>query len=199
MAFGGLIHVKARDLLPRHGKASCICKKDRAMRITKRTNLAMRVLMFCGVNGDRLVTNAEIAARCNTSENHLAQVINQLGQLGYLHAKRGRHGGLRLARPMTQIVVGEVSRDIETGVPLTECFADMDNTCPLTKACFLRIAIADAFHAFYAHLDGITLDALVCGSAALSALLSLPCHTQQGTPAAFAVPVCTPPVCTVPV
>lgn len=159
------------------------------MRITKRTNLAMRVLMFCGVNGGRLVTNAEIAARCNTSENHLAQVINQLGQLGYLHTQRGRHGGLRLARPMTQIVVGEVFRDIETGVALAECFADIDNSCPLTKACYLRIAIADAVHAFYAHLDGITLDALVCGNAALSALLSLPCQTQQGAQPACRVPI----------
>ena len=53
------------------------------MRITKRTNLAIRVLMFCGVNQGRLVTKAEIAERCNTSENHLAQVINQLGQMGF--------------------------------------------------------------------------------------------------------------------
>ncbi len=145
------------------------------MRITKRTNLAMRVLMFCGVNDDRLVTKSEIATLCNTSENHLAQVINQLGQLGYLHTQRGRHGGLRLARPMAQIVVGEVFRDIEAGVPLAECFADMDNTCPLTNACRLRIAIADAVEAFYAHLDGITLDALVCGNGALAAILMPHC------------------------
>lgn len=142
------------------------------MRITKRTNLALRVLMFCGVNSDRLVTKSEIALRCNTSENHLAQVINQLGQLGYLHTQRGRHGGLRLARPMTKILVGEVFRDIEAGVSPTECFADMDNTCPLTEACLLRIAIADAVEAFYAHLDGITVDALVCGNTALAALLA---------------------------
>ena len=31
------------------------------MRITKRTNLAMRVLMYCAVNADRNVTKAQIA------------------------------------------------------------------------------------------------------------------------------------------
>ena len=149
------------------------------MRITKRTNLAMRVLMFCGVHGDRLVTKSEIAALCNTSENHLAQVINQLGQLGYVHTQRGRHGGMRLARPMAQINVGDVFRAIEAGVPLAECFADADNTCPLTAACRLRIAIADAAQAFYAHLDGITLDALVCCNDALAVILSPRCDAAR--------------------
>jgi len=53
------------------------------MRITKRTNIAIRLLMYCAANPDRLVTKAEIADRCNISPNHLVQVINQLSQLGY--------------------------------------------------------------------------------------------------------------------
>lgn len=142
------------------------------MRITKRTNLAIRVLMFSGANAGRLVTKSEIAARCNTSENHLAQVINTLGQLGYLHTQRGRNGGITLARPMERIVIGEVFRALESGVPLAECFADVDNTCPLVEACRLRLAIADAAEAFYAHLDKVTLDALVCGNDPLLAILA---------------------------
>ncbi len=128
--------------------------------------------MFCGANDGRLVTKSEIAARCNTSENHLAQVINQLGQLGYLHTQRGRNGGIALARPMAQIVIGDVFRQLESGVPLAECFADVDNTCPLVSACRLRLAIADAAEAFYAHLDDITLDALVCGNDPLLEILA---------------------------
>ncbi|MCM2561535.1 Rrf2 family transcriptional regulator [Lutimaribacter sp. EGI FJ00015] len=142
------------------------------MRITKRTNLAIRVLMFCGANADRLVTKSEISERCNTSENHLAQVINQLGQLGYLYTQRGRNGGIKLARPMERIVIGDVFRQLEATVPLAECFADVDNTCPLVSACRLRLAIADAAEAFYAHLDAITLDALVCGNDPLLDILA---------------------------
>lgn len=141
------------------------------MRITKRTNLAIRVLMFCGANAGRLVTKGEIAQRCNTSENHLAQVINQLGQMGYLRTQRGRNGGLMLARPMDQIVIGDVFRQLESSVPLAECFADVDNTCPLISACRLRLAIADAAEAFYAHLDSIRLDSLVCGNDLLLRML----------------------------
>ena len=140
------------------------------MRITKRTNIAIRVLMFCGANEDRLVTKSEVAARCNTSESHLAQVINRLAQLGYLHTQRGRSGGITLARPMAQIEIGEVFRELEAQTPLAECFADVDNTCPLVSACRLRLAIADAAEAFYAHLDKITLDALVCNNDQLFAI-----------------------------
>ena len=142
------------------------------MRITKRTNIAIRVLMFCGANKDRLVTKAEIAKCCNTSESHLAQVINQLGQLNYLMTQRGRNGGITLARPMAEINIGEVFRKLESGVPLAECFADVDNTCPLVEACKLRVAIADAAEAFYAHLDGIPLSALVCNNHKLLEIFS---------------------------
>ncbi|EDM70167.1 transcriptional regulator, BadM/Rrf2 family protein [Roseobacter sp. AzwK-3b] len=137
------------------------------MRITKRTNIAIRVLMFCGANIDRLVTKSEIAARCNTSESHLAQVINRLAQLDFLHTQRGRSGGIALARPMDEIIIGDVFRQLESNVPIAECFADVDNTCPLVTACRLRHAIADAAEAFYAHLDKITLDVLVCDNVAL--------------------------------
>ena len=142
------------------------------MRITKRTNIAIRVLMFCEVNSGRLVTKAEIAECCNTSENHLAQVINQLGQLGYLHTQRGRNGGLELGMPSEKIVIGEVFRALESHVPLTECFADVDNTCPLIDACRLRLAIQDAAEAFYAHLDQVTLATLVCDNDPLKAIMA---------------------------
>ncbi|MBY6137681.1 Rrf2 family transcriptional regulator [Nocardioides marinus] len=132
------------------------------MRITKRTNIAVRLLMYCAAHAERLVTKAEIAECCNISENHLAQVINQLSQLGYLSTQRGRNGGMNLARPPAQIRIGDVFRDVEGNLPMVECFADADNTCPLTDACRLKTALADAAQAFYASLDDISLEALVC-------------------------------------
>ena len=68
------------------------------MRLTIRTNLAMRVLMTCAVNPGYSITKAEIADKCNASKNHLGQVIRQLAHLGYIKALRGRNGGMYLAR-----------------------------------------------------------------------------------------------------
>ncbi|NOE19801.1 Rrf2 family transcriptional regulator [Ruegeria atlantica] len=141
------------------------------MRITKRTNIAVRLLMYCAAHPDRLVTKSEIAEVCNISENHLAQVINQLSQLNYLSTQRGRNGGMSLARPADQIRIGAVFRHVEGVLPIAECFADADNTCPLTDACRLRLALQDAAEVFYASLDDVTLDALVCDNDPLLRLL----------------------------
>ncbi len=140
------------------------------MRITKRTNLAMRVLMFCAVNRGRNVTKAQIARGCNSSENHLGHVVNQLGHFGYLDTIRGRNGGLRLARDPAEISIGEVFRRFEADVPVAECFSG-ENTCPLLPVCRLRDGIGCAVEAFYAHLDGIRLDSLVEGNAGLCGML----------------------------
>jgi len=152
------------------------------MRITKRTNIAIRLLMYCAANPDRLVTKSEIAECCNISENHLAQVINQLSQLDYLSTQRGRNGGMCLARQAGEIRIGAVFRHIEGGLPLAECFADADNTCPLSDACRLKVALADAAAAFYASLDDITLDSLVCENVDLMNLLK-PVQCARATPA----------------
>ncbi|WP_417723267.1 RrF2 family transcriptional regulator [Salipiger sp.] len=152
------------------------------MRVTKRTNIAIRVLMYCAANTGRLVTKSEIAQRCNASENHLAQVINQLAQLGYLHTRRGRNGGLELSRNADRIRIGEVFRVMEEPVPLAECFADADNTCPLTAACRLRDALTHAASAFYRTLDPLTLDALVCGNVPLLDILGPGAACTRGTP-----------------
>lgn len=152
------------------------------MRITKRTNIAIRLLMYCAANPERLVTKSEIAKCCNISENHLAQVINQLSQLDFLSTQRGRNGGMTLARSAQEIRIGEVFRHIEGGLPLAECFADADNTCPLASACRLKLALADAAAAFYASLDNITLDSLICDNFDLMKLLQ-PVQCSQATPA----------------
>ncbi|MBO9401965.1 MULTISPECIES: RrF2 family transcriptional regulator [unclassified Shimia] len=147
------------------------------MRITKRTNIAMRVLMYCAANPDRLVTKHEIAGVCAASENHLAQVIHKLALLGVLDTHRGRSGGVRLAHDTKDICVGDVFRAMEGPVPLAECFADVDTTCPLVSACRLKPILGEAAEAFYARLDEVTLDTLMCENAALLNILTPePCH-----------------------
>ncbi|TVQ03095.1 MAG: MarR family transcriptional regulator, partial [Roseinatronobacter sp.] len=62
------------------------------MRLTTRTNLAMRVLMACGVNEGEKLRTADIAARCNASVHHLLQVVNVLQDHGFVETQRGRTG-----------------------------------------------------------------------------------------------------------
>ena len=144
------------------------------MRLTTRTDLALRTLMFCALNPDRIVRKHEVAERCNVSENHLAQVINGLAHKGFVTTLRGRNGGLTLARPKEDIGVGAVARAFEGGVPVAECFANSRTACPLAASCRLRTALARAVAAFYASLDDLTIADLVDGNDELLDVLTLP-------------------------
>lgn len=141
------------------------------MRLTTRTNLAMRTLMFCAVNPGRTVRKTEVASACNASENHLAQVIHLLAQKKFLHTVRGRSGGLMLGRPPEDISVGSVFREFEAVLPFTECFAGDECTCPLVSCCRLKGVLADALRAFYAELDRVSLADLVRENRSLETLL----------------------------
>lgn len=155
------------------------------MRVTTRTNLAIRALMVCAVNPHRVVRKHEIAAACNSSENHLAQVVNTLSQLGFIETHRGRAGGMKLAMPMQDIGVGAVFRAFETGIPFAECFDPGANTCPLISACRLRDALEVALAAFHHALDGITLGELVQDNAELERIL---CLGERSEPALCRTP-----------
>jgi Rrf2 family nitric oxide-sensitive transcriptional repressor len=141
------------------------------MRLTTRTNLALRVLMACGVNTGKILRTADIAERCNASVHHLLQVVNVLQDHGYIETLRGRNGGLRLLRADDHISIGEVFRLFESGTPFAECFDPVQNTCPLSATCRLRNFIARALEAFYHELDMVTLADLVRGNCGLQALL----------------------------
>lgn len=131
------------------------------MRLTTRTNIAMRALMYCAVNAGRIVRKSDIATACNTSENHMAQVINALSHYGLVKTTRGRNGGVTLEKPPEDISVGVVFRTLESGVPFAECFAKDANTCPIVDCCKLRGALSSALNEFYKALDKISLDDLV--------------------------------------
>lgn len=143
------------------------------MRLTTRTNLAIRALMYCAVHEGETSRSAEIAKACNSSANHLAQVVNTLHANGFLTATRGRMGGVSLGRPPGEINIGEVFRLFEADVPFTECFQLETNTCPLVPACRLKGAIRRALAAFYREMETVTLEDLVKGNDGLDAVFDV--------------------------
>jgi len=153
------------------------------MRLTMRTNLAMRILMHCAVRTPEKIRSADVARVCNASVHHVAQVVHRLETKGFLKTTRGRGGGMTLARPATGISVGEVFREFESAVPFTECFNAETNTCPLSVACHLRGLLCNVLEGFYQELDKVTLAELVDGNTSLEALFSPPVAPTQGTSA----------------
>ena len=138
------------------------------MRLTRYTDYAMRTLLFVAARPERLCSISEIADAYRISKNNLMKVVNDLAVAGYLETVRGRNGGVRLARPATQINVGEVIRHTENDFDLAEC-----TTCVIAPACGLTGALAKAVAAFLAVLDQYTLaDVTTDGDRLLELFLS---------------------------
>ena len=146
------------------------------MRLTGFTDYTLRTLMYLALQPDRLVTIADIADAYNISANHLMKVVHQLSVAGDIVTTRGRHGGLRLARPPSDINIGAVVRRTEPDMALVACF-ESDHNCPIDSCCVLQRVMRDALAAFVAVLDRYTLADLVAPRLALAELLGLPSPT----------------------
>lgn len=122
------------------------------MQLTKFTDYAFRVLMYAEAAGDELVTIDEITRVYGVSRAHLMKVVNALTQAGFLTAVRGRSGGLRLARPASEISLGGIIRVTEPDFALVECFK-ADSPCVITPSCKLNRILDRSFRKFLEDLD----------------------------------------------
>jgi Rrf2 family nitric oxide-sensitive transcriptional repressor len=126
------------------------------MRLTRFSDYALRVLMYAGTAGDRLITIEETARAYGISRAHLMKVVNILTKTGYLKGVRGRSGGFRLARSPESINLGSVVRATEPDFALVECFAT-GNQCVISGRCRLPNILNEALNSFVATLDRYTL------------------------------------------
>ena len=136
------------------------------MRLSEYTDYTLRVLMYCAVHRQRLVTVGELAEHHGLSKNHLMKVVNDLARQGLIETTRGRGGGLRLLRAPEAIRIGDVVRASETDFRLVECFEPLTNACSLSPSCRLRGLFQSGLQAFFAELDGATLADIVVASPA---------------------------------
>jgi Rrf2 family transcriptional regulator, nitric oxide-sensitive transcriptional repressor len=134
------------------------------MRLSLHTDYALRTLMYLG-GVEAQASVDRVANAYGVSRNHLMKVANRLAELGYVEAKRGRGGGLALARPPEDINVGAVVRALETTSGFVECFDPETNACPIAGLCGLQGALSTALGDFLARLDRYTLADIIPGKA----------------------------------
>ncbi|MFJ4838863.1 RrF2 family transcriptional regulator [Streptomyces sp. NPDC088746] len=131
------------------------------MRLTRFTDVALRVLMRLTVtaDGEDPPTTREVAATMQVPYTHAAKVVARLQHLGLVEARRGRGGGLSLTTAGRAASIGALVRQLEGPGEVVEC--EGGTPCPLRSACLLRSALRRAEEAFYASLDPLTVGDLV--------------------------------------
>jgi Rrf2 family nitric oxide-sensitive transcriptional repressor len=139
------------------------------------TDFSLRVLLYLANKEDENVTITEMADFYRISRNHLVKVVHNLGLDGYILTTRGRHGGLKLARPAKEIMIGEVVRSTEPDFDLLECFNPATDQCVISRSCSLKSVIYNAQAAFLEVLDKYTLaDIAKASKKAIPSLKSIP-------------------------
>ena len=147
------------------------------MHLTRHTDFAFRVLVYCALKGDELTTTQEIAARYGVSGNHLVKVVQELSRCGFLETTRGKGGGVRLARPAAAINLGDLVAALEE-TALVECY-EAGNACRITPACRLRGILGEALAAFIGVLRRYTLADVMGSGAGLAEALGLPAVDRE--------------------
>lgn len=143
------------------------------MKLTKQTDYAFRILMFCAAGGSRLSRISDISRVYGASEPFLFKILQPLVEANIVETVRGRNGGIRLARAPSEISLGEVARLTEDNFTLAECFEEDSSNCPLIDNCKLTVALREALEAFMRVLDNYSVDDLAKPSAAVITLLAM--------------------------
>ncbi|MEP0521478.1 MAG: iron-responsive transcriptional regulator RirA [Hyphomicrobiales bacterium] len=143
------------------------------MRLTRQTNYAIRMLMYCAANEGQLSRVGTIAEAYSVSDLFLFKILQPLVEAGFMETVRGRNGGVRLAMPARDITLLAVVKSTEENFAMAECFEDDAADCPLVGSCALNGALREALNAFFEVLSGYTIDDLVAPNPMLAPLLGL--------------------------
>ncbi len=84
----------------------------------------------------RVWTARQLAKRFGFSHVHVAKVMGRLVRTGLIVSTRGRHGGIRLARPPQEVTLLHIYETIEGPIlPSSACFLNprfcLSDRCPL--------------------------------------------------------------------
>ncbi|MFW0787979.1 Rrf2 family transcriptional regulator [Gordonia sp. CPCC 206044] len=139
------------------------------MQLTRFTDIGLRVVMRLAVAGESPsattpMTATPLTTRALANElavpyTHVAKVVGRLSEMGVVHARRGRSGGLAITELGRDAQVGWLARSLEGEDEVIDC--EGPQPCPLRHACRLRGALARARNAFFASLDDETVADLV--------------------------------------
>ncbi|MEO0328254.1 MAG: iron-responsive transcriptional regulator RirA [Pseudomonadota bacterium] len=143
------------------------------MRLTKQTNYAIRIMMYCAANHGNLSQIPEIAKAYGLSELFLFKILKPLTKNGLVVSVRGRNGGIRLSREPEDVRLSEIVRVTEDNFNMAECFSEEGADCPLIDSCELNSALREALAAFFNVLDQYTIQDLAINRHRIDKLLGI--------------------------
>jgi Rrf2 family protein len=133
-----------------------------AVHISARTDYALRALLILAASEPDAVTGQVLAERQALPTKFLEAILADVRRAGLVRARRGAQGGYALARPASEITVGEVVRAVDGPLAVVrgERPEQTQYAGPAEHLGTLWVALRAAVRAV---LDEVTLSELLSG------------------------------------
>jgi Rrf2 family protein len=151
------------------------------MRLSKRGEYGLRAMITLAEisqtdGSPAMMQIKEISQREQISPKFLEQILLTLKNAGFLHSKMGVGGGYYLARPASEITLGQIFRVLDGPVAPIKCVSQMAYEscgCPDEQTCGLRLVMSDVRNAIAGILDKTSLADLIKRQSAIREKLRL--------------------------
>ena len=136
------------------------------MRLSKRGAYGLRAMIVLANTSHPnaplpVVQIKEISGREKIPGKYLEQILLTLKNAGLLHSKMGVGGGYYLAKPPSEITLGQIFRVLDGPLAPIRCVSQMAYEpcgCPDEQTCGLRLVMDDVRNAISNILDHTSLD-----------------------------------------
>jgi Rrf2 family protein len=140
------------------------------LRFTKRADYGLMAIHYIAVHDEvGTVSPKRIAEEFAIPPELLAKILQRLAKRRLITSQNGPKGGYVLARPPSEISVGQVVRALEGPINIVSCFDHAG--CPQEERCNLRRPVQKIQAAISQMLDSMSLAELA--SEDIPALLSI--------------------------
>lgn len=131
------------------------------MRISSKIRYGARAVLELAFHyGEGPVDLKEIARKEDISLKYLEQVIIPLRTAGLVKSFRGSKGGYSLAKPPSEISLGDLVEVLDGPIDLIECLKD-PKSCSKSPSCVTRDVWKEASDALHKVLNSITFEEMV--------------------------------------
>ncbi|MBM7326274.1 Rrf2 family transcriptional regulator [Agrobacterium sp. S2] len=125
------------------------------MRLTRQSEIAIAILAACAGAAGKTIRTMQAAEAADATKDHAADVVNYLVHEGFLKTMRGRQGGISLAVPATEILLGDVLRRMQPDLVRHANIHDLNE--PGTANAALSAIVGAAEATFLTFMDRFTV------------------------------------------
>ena len=133
------------------------------MKLSTKGRYGLRAMIDLAIHGkEEAVSIASIAARQKISESYLEQLIPKLRKAGMISSVRGAGGGYMLAKPASEISVGDILRALEGSLDPVDC-AGLPGAsgCTASGGCVTKYVWQKINESINQTVDGMNLEELI--------------------------------------